>query len=84
MRWQRGRVVLSLGPVVLLSGVGLYIAYGQYAHRYQAGLGWPRFFEDARTAAWLAIILLAADAVIGLVCGADQDRSEDEPDTDAS
>jgi hypothetical protein len=83
MRVPRLRFVLSLGPAALLFGVGLYIAYGQFAHRYQAGLGWPTFFENARTAGWLAIVLLAADGAIGLARGA-EDRPEDEPDTDAS
>jgi hypothetical protein len=71
--------VLSIAPAALLLGVGLFIAYGQYAHKYTAGLGWPTFFENARSAGWLAIILLAADTLIEIVCGDD-----DDPDTDAA
>jgi hypothetical protein len=58
--------VLAL-PAALVAFSGSYIVFQQINHRYPAVFEWPTLFPVARTLAWLAVVLLAADAIIEIV-----------------
>jgi hypothetical protein len=49
--------------VLLLLGGGLAELTSQLHHHFPLVLEWPQHFEGAGKAAWLAVALLAADAV---------------------
>lgn len=76
----RWRGALSIVPATLLGVGGLYVAVGQLRHHYAPLFNWPSFFPAMRTVGWLAIVLLAADVVVGLVRRAEPD-APDEPET---
>jgi hypothetical protein len=59
----RLRAVVMLAPAALLALCGLYIVVEQYRYRYPSVFEWPTVFPHARTLAWIAVVLLAADAV---------------------
>ena len=61
--WPRSRAVLMLAPAALLALCALYIIVEQYRYRYPSVFEWPTVFPHARTLAWIAVVLLAADAV---------------------
>jgi len=56
-----------LVPAALLGLCGLYIALQQYRYRYPAVFEWPTVFPRARTLAWIAVIILTADAIVEIV-----------------
>jgi arabinofuranan 3-O-arabinosyltransferase len=60
------RAVMVL-PAALLFGCGLYVAVQQYRYRFPAVFEWPTLFARARTAAWIAVMLLAGDVILELV-----------------
>lgn len=60
----RARVVLVLGPPVLLAIAALYIVYGQRRYEFDPIFEWPTLFPRARTLGWLAVVLLVADATV--------------------
>jgi hypothetical protein len=62
LRFPHARAVLVLAPPVLLGFVGLYIAVQQWRYELPPVFEWPTLFPRAETPAWLAIVLLAADA----------------------
>ena len=51
-----------LVPGALLALCALYIVVEQYRYRYPSVFEWPTVFPHARTLAWIAVMLLAADA----------------------
>jgi arabinofuranan 3-O-arabinosyltransferase len=59
----RLRAVVMLAPAALLALCALYILVEQYRYRYPSVFEWPTVFPHARTLAWIAVVLLAADAV---------------------
>jgi hypothetical protein len=61
--WPRSRAVVMLAPALLLAVCALYIVAEQYRYRYPSVFEWPTVFPHARTLAWIAVVLLAADAV---------------------
>lgn len=63
----RARSLLTLVPPFLLGAVGLFIAWAQFRHDYPPQFEWPTGFWRVRNAGWLAILLIAADVVVGLV-----------------
>jgi hypothetical protein len=67
LRVPAARIVLALAPAVLLGIVGLYIAGKQYRYELPTVFEWPTLFPRATTPAWLAVILLAADAFVELL-----------------
>ena len=67
IRRPRWRLLLKLGPAVIVAGVALYMAAGQYLDSYPARFDWPTFYSAARTPAWIAVVLLGADAAIEVV-----------------
>jgi hypothetical protein len=79
----RARAVLALVPPVALMLCGLFVAWAQFRHDYPPQFEWPTGFWRIRNIGWLAILLLAADAVVGLVRKAEPPPDE-EPVTPAS
>jgi hypothetical protein len=59
----RLRAVVLLVPAGLLALCGLYLMVQQFRYRYPSVFEWPTVFPHARTPAWIAVVLLAADAV---------------------
>jgi arabinofuranan 3-O-arabinosyltransferase len=61
---DRSRVVLVLGALGLITLTGVVMARGQFLHRFVPDINWPAHFPVANSFTWLAICLLAADAVV--------------------
>jgi hypothetical protein len=70
MQWRpRARVVLVLGPAVLLTLVTAYMVYLQHHFRFPPLFEWPTLFPLARPLGWLAVVFLAADVLAERVRG---------------
>ena len=54
-------------PALLLALCGLYIVIQQARYRYPPVFEWPTVFPHARTLAWIAVLLLAADAIVEIL-----------------
>jgi arabinofuranan 3-O-arabinosyltransferase len=67
LRWPRWRLLLRVGPAAIVAGLALYMAAGQYLERYPPRFDWPTFYRELRTPAWIAVMLIVADATIELV-----------------
>jgi len=76
--WRR---VVLVAPAALLGLCGLYVALEQYRFRYPTVFEWPTLFPHARTVAWIAVALIAADAVVELVAGYVRRSNAPEPET---
>jgi arabinofuranan 3-O-arabinosyltransferase len=63
-RWPRLRPALTFGAPGALALVGLYTAVQQYRNQYFPTFEWPKHFDRVNNLAWLAILLLACDAVV--------------------
>jgi hypothetical protein len=64
MQWRpRLRVVLVLGPALLLTLAGAYLMYLQRHFQFPPLFEWPTLFPYARPLGWLAVVFLAADVV---------------------
>jgi hypothetical protein len=63
----RARVLLAIGAPAALALAGLYIAVQQYRYDYPAVFEWPTYFDRVQTLGWLAVVLLAADALVEIV-----------------
>jgi arabinofuranan 3-O-arabinosyltransferase len=61
---DRVRVILVLGALGLIVLTGVVMARGQFIHRFVPDINWPAHFPAANTLTWLAICLLAADAIV--------------------
>jgi hypothetical protein len=61
------RPLVMLTPAVLLALCGVYMAVEQYRYVYPSVFEWPTLFPRARTLAWIAVVLLAADAVVEIL-----------------
>jgi hypothetical protein len=59
-----GRVVLAAASVAFLVAVDETVTAAQGHFHYLAEFSWPTHFESASDLAWLAITLLAADALV--------------------
>ncbi len=59
----RLRPVVLLVPGALLAVCGAYIVVQQHRYRYPPVFEWPTLFPHACTLAWIAVVLLAADAI---------------------
>jgi hypothetical protein len=88
-RWPRVRPVLTFGAPGALALVGLFTAVQQYRNRYFPTFEWPKHFDRVNNLAWLAIVLLACDAVVEVLrrrAGggdvADDDGESDQDDQD--
>ena len=60
----RLRPWVMLAPAALLAVCALYIVVEQHRYLYPSVFEWPTVFPHARTPAWIAVGLLAADAVV--------------------
>jgi hypothetical protein len=78
VRRPRWRLALRLLPAGVVIAVAFGIAAAQEIRRYPRRFEWPTFFEWARNPVWIAIMLLAADALVALV------TRDDEVDHDAA
>jgi arabinofuranan 3-O-arabinosyltransferase len=65
--WPRLRPVLTLGAPAALGLCALYVIVQQYRHAYVSDLDWPARFDRINDVAWLAVILLLADAAVELL-----------------
>lgn len=65
--WPRARAVLTAGCVGSLGLAALYVIVQEGRYRYPAIFSWPSNFGSADNFAWLAIMLLGADAVVQIV-----------------
>jgi arabinofuranan 3-O-arabinosyltransferase len=63
----RLRPFVMLVPAFLLAVCALYIVVEQYRYRYPPVFEWPTLFPRARTLGWIAVILLAADAIVEII-----------------
>ncbi len=63
----RLRPFVMLAPAALLALCGAYIVVEQHRFRYPPVFEWPTLFPHARTLAWIAVVLLAADALVEIV-----------------
>jgi len=59
-----GRAVVAAGCVAMLVAVDWLVTTGQQQHRFTAEFGWPTHFGSVNVLAWLAVTLLAADALV--------------------
>ena len=60
---SRLRWLLSIGAPVALAVAGGYVIVQQTRNHYPAVFEWPTYFESIHAVAWLAVMLLVADAV---------------------
>ena len=68
MQWV-GRATLvsavaNAGALGFITLTGVVMARGQFVHRFVPDINWPAHFPMANSFTWLAICLLAADAVV--------------------
>jgi hypothetical protein len=63
----RLRWLLAIGAPAALAVAGGYVVVQQSRHMYPAIFEWPTFFDAVHVVGWLAVILLAADAVVEVV-----------------
>jgi hypothetical protein len=61
------RVLLTAGSVAAIALAGIYTAGQQLRYHYFAQFEWPTRFHVAHVLAWLAVGLLAADALVDVV-----------------
>jgi hypothetical protein len=61
------RRLLTAGSVGAIALAGIFTAGKQYGYHYRAQFEWPTRFHTAHVLAWLAVSLLAADALVELV-----------------
>ena len=64
---RRWRGVLRVMPGLTVLVILAWVTSGQLRHNYPAVFGWPTYFERLRTSAWLVVVLLAVDGIVGLV-----------------
>jgi hypothetical protein len=63
----RLRVLLALGAPAALALAAVYVIVQQYRHRYAPDFFWLTHFDAVQAFAWLAVILLACDALVEIV-----------------
>jgi hypothetical protein len=61
------RVVLAIGAPVALVLAGLYVLAEQTLNEYPPVFEWPTFFDRVHVLGWLAVALIAADALVEVV-----------------
>jgi arabinofuranan 3-O-arabinosyltransferase len=80
----RLRPIVMLAPAALLGMCGVYIVIQQYRYRYPPVFEWPTVFPHARTLAWIAVVLLMADAVVEILRGRSNPKTGPGPEPDRS
>jgi arabinofuranan 3-O-arabinosyltransferase len=63
----RLRFLLSGGAVACVAATGLYVLVQQHRYDYPYDFFWVEHFDTITNVAWLAVLLLAADALIEVV-----------------
>src|SRR5262249_57008710 len=63
----RWRVVLAIGAPVALGLAALYVLLEQTLNEYPPVFEWPTFFDRVHVLGWLAVVLIAADALVEVV-----------------
>ena len=63
----RLRWLLTVGAPAALAIAGGYVFIEQWRHMYPSVFEWPTFFGAVHVVGWMAVILLAADAVVEVV-----------------
>ena len=63
----RLRFLLTLGAPACLAVTALYVIVQQHRYRYPYDFFWVEHFSAVQNLAWLAVLLLAADAFVELV-----------------
>jgi arabinofuranan 3-O-arabinosyltransferase len=63
----RRRWLLAVGAPAALAVAGGYVLIQQWRHMYPPVFQWPTYFDDVHTVAWLAVVLLSADALVELL-----------------
>jgi len=59
--------VLAIGAPLALGIAGLYVLVEQTLNEYPPVFEWPTFFDRVQVLGWLAVALLAADALVEVV-----------------
>jgi hypothetical protein len=65
--WPRARALLTVGSVGALGVAVLYVVVQQGRYKYPTIYNWPSNFNSVADVAWLAVMLLGADALVHLV-----------------
>jgi hypothetical protein len=63
----RARGVLPVASLGLAVGSVGYILLQQASHHFAGNGSWPSAFETVNAVVWAAVLLLAADAVVGVL-----------------
>ena len=61
--YPRFRLVLRLLPAALIAGSAIYVVWVQILHNYASVFEWPSYFHAVRIPVWVALVLVAADAL---------------------
>jgi len=67
LRRPRLRGLLTIGAPVTVVVVAIYVAVHQFRNDFTADFNWPLHFDRINDVAWLAVILLASDALVELL-----------------
>ena len=65
--WSGGRLALRIATVAAFAGAGVYVVAEQVRYHYLPTIDWPADLSAANDIAWLALALLGADMVVGLM-----------------
>ena len=71
--YPRWRLALRLLPAALIAGSAVYVVWVQLLHDYASVFEWPTYFHAVRIPVWIALVLVAADALIAAVWRTDFD-----------
>jgi hypothetical protein len=63
----RLRGLLTIGAPATVVVVAIYVAVHQFRNDFAADFNWPLHFDRINDVAWLAVILLASDALVELL-----------------
>jgi hypothetical protein len=78
--WRREfRPYVLLAPPVALLACGVYMSVEQRRLKFPPVFEWPTLFPRARTVAWIAVMIIAADMIVELL----RSRSRSRPVADS-
>jgi arabinofuranan 3-O-arabinosyltransferase len=79
IRSPKSRLVLRFGPPLIVLGVALYMTIEQRVHGYAASFDWVTRFSGASVVVWIAVMLLASDALISMLWRREPDPGPEVP-----